>query len=133
MDGWPAQACRHQEVWLVSEAVSTPADIMGVRVVLCTFPDADTARRVARQLVEEKLAACVNLLPGVESIYRWQGQVETAAEVLAVLKTAASQLTVLEKRLLELHPYEVPEFVALESSAVAPEYRAWLMQSMAAE
>lgn len=106
---------------------------MGVRVVLCTFPDADTARRVARQLVEEKLAACVNLLPGVESIYRWQGQVETAAEVLAVLKTAASQLTVLEKRLLELHPYEVPEFVALESSAVAPEYRAWLMQSMAAE
>jgi periplasmic divalent cation tolerance protein len=110
--------------------MSLPADMTGLRVVFCTFPDADVARRVATQLIEEKLVACVNLLPATESIYRWQGKVETATEVLAILKTVASCLTELEKRLVELHPYEVPEIIALEPAAVSAAYRAWLIESV---
>jgi periplasmic divalent cation tolerance protein len=101
-----------------------------VRLVLTTFPDMETARRIGRVLVEEGLAACMNLLPAVESIYRWQGKVEEGAEVLGVLKTTADGLQALELRLAALHPYEVPEVVALEPAAVSACYAEWLKNSV---
>ena len=76
--------------------------------------------------MSERLAACVNVLPGVESIYRWQGKVETSQEVLAVIKTTAERYAELAKRLRELHPYAVPEIVALPAAAVAESYLAWV-------
>jgi periplasmic divalent cation tolerance protein len=102
---------------------------MPLLVVLSTFPDRDTACRTAETLVCEELAACVNVLPGVESIYRWEGKVETSQEVLVVMKTTDACYPALEKRLRELHPYEVPEIVALPAAAVAENYLAWVIQS----
>jgi periplasmic divalent cation tolerance protein len=93
-------------------------------VVLCTFPDVEQARVIAAELVERRLAACVNLLPGVESIYRWEGKVERAGEVLAVIKT--TRYAELEAALKELHPYEVPEILALPVAAGLAGYLEWL-------
>lgn len=89
------------------------ARMTDVVVVLVTAPDADTAARLAHTLVEESLAACGNLVPGVRSIYRWQGAVHDDAEVLLVLKTRADRVEALRARLVALHPYEVPEVLAL--------------------
>ncbi|MBV6501235.1 MAG: Divalent-cation tolerance protein CutA [Prosthecobacter sp.] len=104
-----------------------------VRLVLTTFPDLETARRTGRVLVEEGLAACINLLPGVESIYRWQGKVDQAAEVLGILKTTTDGCQALEQRLAALHPYEVPEIVAMEPAAVSARYAEWLTGSVKPE
>ena len=82
-------------------------------------------------LVETQLAACVNLIPAVESIYRWQGKVETAAEVLAIFKTTAAVFPAFEQKLAELHPYEVPEIIALSPEKIAAPYRAWLCAKVA--
>ena len=95
-------------------------------VVLCTFPDLDQARQIGAALVERQVAACVNLLPGVESIYRWEGKVERAGEVLALIKTA--RYPDLEAALRELHPYDVPEILALPVAAGLPAYLAWLAE-----
>lgn len=108
-----------------------PEDDASLLVVLSTFPDAAAARAVAGTLVSGHLAACVNILPGVESIYRWQGKLETGAEVLAVIKTTAERYASLEARLRELHPYEVPEVVALPVSAVAENYLRWVSEACA--
>ena len=78
-------------------------------------------------MVERQLAACVNLLPGVESIYRWDGQLEHAAEVLGIFKTASSLFPALAAALAAAHPYAVPEIVALEPAAVADSYLAWVV------
>jgi len=99
-------------------------------VVLCTFPDVEQARGIAVVLVERRLAACVNLLPGVESIYRWEGKVERAGEVLAVIKT--TRYPELEVALKELHPYEVPEILALPVAAGLAGYLKWLGESCGA-
>ena len=100
-------------------------------LVLCTFPDWEQARQIGTVLVERQLVACVNLLPGVESIYRWNGQVEQAAEVLAVFKTASELFPALAEALAALHPYEVPEIVALQPAAVSEAYLAWLQAAVA--
>lgn len=96
-------------------------------VVLCTFPDLDQARQIGAALVERQVAACVNLLPGVESIYRWEGKVERAAEVLALIKT--TRYPDLEAAIRELHSYDVPEIIALPVTAGLPEYIKWLIAS----
>lgn len=101
-----------------------------IRLVLCSFPDIDSARQIGTLLVERQLAACVNLLPVAESIYHWQGKVESAPEVLALFKTTEALMPDFERALLEAHPYEVPEIIALEPSAVSAPYRAWLMESL---
>jgi periplasmic divalent cation tolerance protein len=98
-----------------------------LRLVLCTFPDAATARQIGTALVEKQLAACVNLIPAVESIYRWQGRVETAAEVLAIFKTRAADFPDFERELTAIHPYDVPEIIAIEPAAVSENYAAWVM------
>ena len=101
------------------------------RVVLVTVPDVDCGLRLARALVRERLAACGNLVPGVTSVYRWQGAIQEEGEVLLVLKTLAGQLEALEQRLTALHPYDVPEFVAIEPAQVAAPYLAWLRDAIA--
>ncbi|MGF0948721.1 divalent-cation tolerance protein CutA, partial [Klebsiella pneumoniae] len=77
-------------------------------------------------LVAERLAACVNLLPGLRSVYRWQRKVEAAAEVLLLVKTSAEAYPALQERLRQLHPYELPELLAVEAASGLPEYLQWL-------
>ena len=101
-----------------------------IRLILCTFPDADQARSIGRTLVEARLAACVNLIPGVELIYHWQGAVGTSREVLAVFKTTAAAYPALEALLRELHPYEVPEIISLQPEQVAETYARWVSESV---
>lgn len=98
--------------------------------MLVTAPDADTAERIARTVVEEKLAACANLLPQLRSIYRWQGKVEQASEVLLLLKTGRPWLEQLSDRVRALHPYEVPEIVALPIVAGSDKYLDWIVGSL---
>lgn len=98
----------------------------GVRVLLATAPDADVAARIARALVEERLAACANLVANVRSIYRWQGRVEDESEVMLILKTRTERVAALAERLRALHPYEVPELLVLSvESGLAP-YLDWV-------
>lgn len=101
----------------------------GVRVVLSTVGSARQAKDLGRQLVEEGLAACVTLLPGCVSIYRWEGELQEEPECLLVIKTVDERLDELEATLARLHPYDVPEFVALEPAAVSEGYLAWLLDS----
>jgi periplasmic divalent cation tolerance protein len=95
-------------------------------VVLSAFGREEDAVRVGRALLEARLVACVNLLPGTRSLYRWQGAIEDAAEVLAVMKTRRERLPELKAALAALHPYEVPEFLVLSVAAGAADYLAWL-------
>lgn len=99
-------------------------------LVLCTCPDRDSALALAQVAVEEALAACVNLLPGVKSIYRWQGAVETAEEVLLMIKTRPECFDALVARLRPLHPYEVPEFIGIPITTGLPAYLAWIADSV---
>lgn len=101
------------------------------RVLLVTAPDLECARALARGLVERRLAACVNLVPGLESIYRWQGAIESAKEVLLVVKTGAARVGEIERFLAAEHPYDVPECIALEPASVERSYLAWLLAEAA--
>jgi len=102
-----------------------------VRVALITAPDLETATRVARALVEERLVACVNLVPGLRSIYRWEGAVEEDAEVLLVVKTRADRTADLVDRVVELHPYDLPEVVMLPAVGGNPGYLDWVREEAA--
>jgi periplasmic divalent cation tolerance protein len=97
-----------------------------VHVVLVTAPDLAAAARLAKSLVEEGLAACANVVPGVRSIYRWQGEIHDDAEVLLIAKTAASRLSALTARVVALHPYELPEVLALPVAGGSEPYLAWV-------
>ena len=98
-----------------------------------TFATAEDAARVVRVLVEERLIACGNLLPGVRSLYRWKGEVADQAEVVVLMKTRKQDWTALLSRLHELHPYETPELIAVRIAAGAPKYMAWLEAALAPE
>jgi len=95
-------------------------------VVLVTTPTAERAAEIARALVEERLAACGNVVPGLRSIYRWEGEVHDDAEALLVLKTTRARFEALRERVLALHPYDVPEVVALPVEAGSAPYLAWI-------
>ena len=97
-----------------------------VRVVLVTVPDVETGRSMAQAVVEARLAACVNVVPGLFSIYRWKGEVHEDPEALLVLKTTISVVEALRTRVLELHPYEVPEFLVLPVEQGYPPYLGWV-------
>jgi len=99
---------------------------MRIHLVLCTCPDRPSADRLAETLVQERLAACVSLLPGVGSVYRWEGRIERAEEVLLLAKTQASRMPDLVERLRALHPYELPEILAVEAAGGLPAYLAWV-------
>ena len=98
-------------------------------IVMSTAPDESTAGRLAETLVAEDLAACVSRLPGLRSTYRWQGRMCDEAEVLLIIKTSAARLATLCARLEALHPYEVPEVIALPIVAGSERYLAWLGQT----
>jgi periplasmic divalent cation tolerance protein len=111
------------------EKIMSP-DAVHIRIAFTTVASLDEGRRLARQLVERRLAACVNLLPNLTSIYRWQGAVEEASEVLLLIKTTAEQLPALESAVRELHSYEVPEFLALDVESGSQPYLDWLRGSV---
>lgn len=98
-------------------------------VVLCTVPSEAVAEALARALVGERLAACVNVLPGVRSIYRWQGEVADDRELLCLIKTRRELFSALRDRVAALHPYDVPEIVALGAQDVSRSYLAWVAES----
>lgn len=100
-----------------------------ILLVLCTFPDAGLAKRVARQLIENKLAACANITAPVESVYRWEGKIEEAAEVMVIFKTTSERFEQLQSKLRALHPYNVPEIIAWPLRQGLPEYLNWVSES----
>lgn len=109
--------------------MTSPRGAVGIdaRVVLATAPDLATARRLAHEVVERRLAACVNVLEVAASVYRWKGAVEEAREALCVVKTSVARLAELERAWLAAHPYEVPEWVVLAPEQVEARYLAWLV------
>lgn len=99
---------------------------MPVLLALSTVPDMATGERIARCLVEEQLAACVNLVPGLTSIYRWNGRVENATEVLLLIKSTTEAWKELQSRVQSLHPYELPELIAVEVDSGLDPYLRWV-------
>jgi periplasmic divalent cation tolerance protein len=95
-------------------------------LVLITAPSADEGARLGRALVEERLAACVNIVPGLRSIYRWEGEMQDDAEALLIVKSSPALFEALEARVRELHPYEVPEVLAIPVAAGSAPYLRWL-------
>jgi periplasmic divalent cation tolerance protein len=108
-----------------------PDDLL---VLMVTTPDEETAREIARSLVEGKLAACVNLLPGMKSIYRWDGEIQEEPEVLLLIKTKVDLFkTQLVLQIQKLHPYDVPEIIALPITAGEHTYLNWIRAETAAD
>jgi periplasmic divalent cation tolerance protein len=95
-------------------------------LVITNCPDEDTANAIALAAVEARLAACVNILPRVQSVYRWQGKVESASEIPLLFKTTAANYPALEANIRERHPYELPEIIALPISQGLPAYLNWV-------
>jgi len=114
---------------MIERQNGTTEDIL---TLITTFADAEAARQIGTQLVESQLAACVNVLPGVESIYRWQGEVRLEAEAIVLIKTTRGRLNELEAWLQTNHPYEVPEILVLTPESGSARYFQWVRESVAA-
>ena len=97
-----------------------------ILLALSTFPDAEAARRISNQLVAEKLVACANILPSVESIYRWKDKIESGNETLVLFKLSENRQSAFQEKLRSLHPYEVPEIIFVPVSSGLPEYLRWV-------
>jgi periplasmic divalent cation tolerance protein len=104
---------------------------MGDQVLLAisTFPDAETADRIAHTLVAEKFAACASIIPAVHSVYRWKDKIETAGEVIVFFKTTLDQQTAFQEELRSLHPYEVPEIIFVPIVGGLPDYLRWVIEN----
>jgi periplasmic divalent cation tolerance protein len=102
-----------------------------ILLALSTFPDAETARRISNQLVTDKFAACASVLPGVESIYRWKGKIETGNETLVFFKLSEDRQPAFQEKLRSLHPYEVPEIIFVPIVTGLPEYVHWVAENCA--
>ncbi len=100
------------------------------QIILTTCADREQAERIAQRLLELHLAACINILPGVQSLYRWQGSIESAAEVLLLIKTRVALIREVQSTIATLHSYEVPEFLVLPVSGGSESYLAWLDASL---
>jgi len=100
-----------------------------ILLALSTFPDAETARRISNQIVTEKFAACANILPAVESIYRWKEKIETAGEVIVFFKTTPDRQKAFQEKLRSLHPYDVPEIIFMSVANGLPEYLGWVIDN----
>jgi periplasmic divalent cation tolerance protein len=99
-------------------------------LVLVTAPSEDEARRIANTLVEERLAACVNIVASIESVYRWEGRVTTDREALLIVKTTAARYEQVERRVKELHTYSTPEVIAIKIERGSTEYLSWLQSAV---
>ncbi|MDP1615486.1 MAG: divalent-cation tolerance protein CutA [Methylococcales bacterium] len=95
-------------------------------IIFCTCPDKDTAKKLARLLVTKKLAACVNFLPGITSVYTWEEQIESVQEHLLLIKSTKECYQAIETTLFKHHPYEVPEIIAVSIERGLPEYLDWV-------
>src|SRR6266496_5077686 len=102
-----------------------------ILLALSTFPDAETARRISNQLVTERFVACANILPGVESIYRWNERIEIGNETLVFFKLSEDRQAAFQEKLRSLHPYEVPEIVFVPVASGLPDYLRWVAESCA--
>jgi periplasmic divalent cation tolerance protein len=100
----------------------------GLSIVLCTVPDEGVAERIAFALLEARAAACVGVLPGLRSVYRWEGRVEDARELQLVVKTRADRVAEVERVIREGHPYQVPEILAIPVTAAHGPYAAWVRE-----
>jgi periplasmic divalent cation tolerance protein len=100
-----------------------------ILLALSTFPDAETARKISNQLVTEKFAACANILPAVESIYRWKEKIESGNETLVLFKLSENRQSAFQEKLRSLHPYEVPEIIFVPISSGLPEYLHWVIEN----
>jgi periplasmic divalent cation tolerance protein len=100
-----------------------------VLLAISTFPDAETANRIAQTLVGEKFAACANLIPAVHSIYRWKEKIETAGEVIVFFKTTQDRQAEFQEKLNSLHPYEVPELICIKIDSGSLEYLRWVIDN----
>lgn len=101
-----------------------------LHIVLVTAPDAEVGRKLTTAVLEARLAACVNIIPGLQSHYWWEGKLDESTEVLLLIKTTEAQLKPLQNVILENHPYDTPEFVAFPASVVAEKYMAWVRDSV---
>ncbi len=101
-----------------------------IRIVLTTAANPDEAARLAHTLVQEGLAACVTSIPAIQSIYLWQGQIESSTETLLLIKTGPDQLPALEARLYQLHSYQTPEFLVLDVESASHPYLEWLQSCL---
>ena len=102
----------------------------GIRIVIVTCRDEKEGTLIAERLVEERLAACVNIIPGVRSIYRWKDKIEHASECSILVKTTEPLLAAVHSRVRELHSYELPEFVAIDPSSVGEAYGDWILENL---
>ena len=102
-------------------------DPNAVRVILVTHPDADGARGLARNLIEGRMAACVNLIPGLTSVYRWEGEIQEDNEVLMVIKTAEHRIGPLKHKISKAHPYDNPEILILPTDGGSRKYLDWIV------
>jgi periplasmic divalent cation tolerance protein len=102
-----------------------------ILLALSTFPDVETARRISNELVTERFAACANILPAVESVYRWKDKIETGNETLVFFKLSEDRQGAFQKMLRCLHPYEVPEIIFLPVENGLPDYLRWVAESCA--
>jgi len=108
---------------------SPPPVSFGMMVVFCTFPDMEKARQVAGEIISQGHAACVNILPGVESIYKWEGKIQCDAEVLAIFKVNQSGFEKLKETILSKHPYDTPEVIGIAADKVEARYLDWVVNS----
>jgi periplasmic divalent cation tolerance protein len=100
------------------------------RIVLSTAGSEDEARKIASHLVEQQLAACVNIVPQIESVYRWQGKMESSREWLLLIKTTADRFAAVREAIRELHSYDLPECIAIEITDGSPAYLKWIADSL---
>ena len=100
-----------------------------ILLAISTFPDVETASRIAQKLVEEKFAACANIIPAVHSIYRWKEKIETAGEVMVFFKTTQDRQSTFDEKLRSLHPYEVPELIFFKIDSGSPDYLRWVIDN----
>ena len=111
---------------MTGDAPEMPEKIL---LALSTFPDAETARQISDQLVTERFAACANMLPSVESIYRWKEQIESGSETFVLFKVSENRQSAFQDKLRSLHPYDVPEIIFVPVAGGLPEYLQWVSEN----
>jgi periplasmic divalent cation tolerance protein len=130
--GAPGEFVEFLGTWMTTLVEESPMleSTSSARIVLTTTANLDAANRLGRILVEERLAACATVIPAVESIYSWKGNLETSSEAMLLLKTGAEQVAALEARLHQLHGYETPEFLVLGVESGSHAYLAWMFSGL---